>query len=357
MKNKFKFLATMLMGVMLSTNVWGATYTKVTSAPTDWSGEYMVVAIFDQSVLSWNGLDAGQNGVSRTISNNQITADDVITITIATGSDYSIMVNGGTNNGKYIGTTNTGNPSYSNGLKFADAAQPISIEMDGNGAVRMYQTTTSDNMYLLYNKNTGVNNERFRFYKNTNLDGENYKTPYLFKKEPDCTTDLATPVVTATAGNGSATLTWGAVANATKYQVSWNGGAYTDATSPYEKSGLTNGTQYTWKVKAIGGGEYCDSEEATGNVTPSANHTVTWYVDGFEYTTGSPTTEVVHGGKVAILPTQPAVPTACTGSVFVGWTDHTVTNGNKPSPLFKDAASAPVVNANVNYHAVFADPE
>lgn len=178
----------------------------------------------------------------------------------------------------------------------------------------------------------------------------------IFKKQ-SCTTDLDAPVVTATPGNGSATLTWAAVEHATKYQVSWNGGAFADATSPYVRNSLTNDVTYTWKVKAIGGGIYCDNEEATGNVTPSANHTVAWYVDGEVYTEGSPTTEVVHGGKVTTLPTPPAVPTACTGSVFVGWTDHTVTNGNKPSPLFKDAASAPIVNANATYHAVFADPE
>jgi len=87
-----------------------------------------------------------------------------------------------------------------------------------------------------------------------------------------CTgTQITTPSVTATPGNASATLTWTADPNATKYQVNWNNGGYVDATSPVEKTGLTNGTQYTWKVKAIGDGTtYCDSEEATGTVTPVA---------------------------------------------------------------------------------------
>lgn len=197
----------------------------------------------------------------------------------------------------------------------------------------------------------------------TLTNNEYFKAQYIkditiYTNTPDCTIDLDAPVVTATPGNGSATLTWPEVSHATGYKVSWNGGAEENPTGTrtYSKSGLINGTQYTWKVKAIGDATYCNSE-VSGNVTPSANCTVTWKVDGETYTTGSPTTSVAPGGKVSTLPTAPATPASCGDAVFMGWTDHEVTNGSVPSPLFKTAGDAPVVNADVTYHAVFADEE
>lgn len=348
MKNKIKFLATMLMGVMLSTNVWGTTYTKVTTVA---DGVYIIVN--EASGRVFNGVDAVSDYVECTISDGKITDEEgnlaACEVTIAAmDGGYSIKINNGDKADNYIS-----GKSGNNTIVYETTAVANEITFS-DGAATILSNSTS----FRYNATSGQ--DRFRYYKTTTT-GDSYILPALYKKEPDCTTDLVTPVVTATPGNGSATLTWGAVANATSYTVTCAGATIGSITGEGTKTctltDLTNGTQYTWKVKAIGGGEYCDSEEATGNVTPSANHTVTWYVDGFVYTTGSPTTEVVHGGKVTELPTPPDVPDACTGSVFVGWTDHTVTNGNKPSPLFKDAASAPVVNANVNYHAVFADPE
>lgn len=346
MKTKIKFLAMMLMGVMLSTNVWGTTYTKVTSVI---DGVYVIVN--EASSCAFNGIDAANGNVTCTISDGVITSDDLgnceVTIEEITGG-YSIKINSGTNSGKYIS-----GKSGSNTIVYGEIAVANEITISDGAATILSNSTT-----FRYNATSGQ--DRFRYYK-TSTTGGSYILPALYKKGASCTQDLATPEVTATPGNGSATLTWAAVEHATNYTVTCVGaiiGSITgEGTKTCTLTGLTNGTPYTWKVKAIGGGDYCDSEEASGNVTPSANHTVTWYVDGFEYTTGSPTTEVVHGGNVATLPTQPAVPTACAGSVFVGWTDHAVTNGNKPSPLFKDAASAPTVNADVSYHAVFAEPE
>ena len=89
--------------------------------------------------------------------------------------------------------------------------------------------------------------------------------------------------------------------------------------------------------------------------------TVAWQVNGAAYAphqededgkvNGS--TEVLNGGKVAQLPTEP---TPCEeGIAFVGWTNNTYTeNANAPQVLFKTIADAPEVNSNVIYHAVWA---
>lgn len=221
MKNLKSIIALFVLTVF-SVNVWGSTFTKVTTTPSDWSGEYLLVyETSTTSGLSWNGLDAGKNGVSQKISDGTITATNPITIIVAklTIDGYCIQVKGGTNNGSYISTSTNGTPSYSNGLKFVTTQDRIDLEMDESGAVQIYQSPTSGNMYLLYNKNSGDSNERFRFYKNTNLGGANYSTPYLYLKEPDCTAPTtplsisasSTPIalnktadISTTGGNGGA---------------------------------------------------------------------------------------------------------------------------------------------------------
>jgi len=85
-------------------------------------------------------------------------------------------------------------------------------------------------------------------------------------------TPLIAPTVTPTAGNTQATLSWGAVANASSYTLIWNGGTPETVTSPVTKTGLTNGTSYSYSVMAVGEGTtYCATNPtATGNVTPTA---------------------------------------------------------------------------------------
>ena len=79
---------------------------------------------------------------------------------------------------------------------------------------------------------------------------------------------------------------------------------------------------------------------------------VTWNVNGKDYTEGNPTTEVVEGEKVEVLPTAPA---SIGGLVFVGWTNEAVTSQEAaPVVLFTSAADAPAVTADVTFYAVFA---
>jgi len=85
-------------------------------------------------------------------------------------------------------------------------------------------------------------------------------------------TSLGTPSVTATPGNSEATLSWDAVENASSYTLVWNGGSPETVTSPVTKTGLTNGSSYSYSIMAVGDGTtYCETNTAaTGNVTPVA---------------------------------------------------------------------------------------
>ena len=88
-------------------------------------------------------------------------------------------------------------------------------------------------------------------------------------------------------------------------------------------------------------------------IAPTVYHTVTWLVNGETYTDGNPSSKVAEGKKVTKLPSAPQ---AIEGKEFVGWTDSSIagSKNEKPSVLFLDTASAPVVNADVVYYAVFA---
>lgn len=88
-------------------------------------------------------------------------------------------------------------------------------------------------------------------------------------------------------------------------------------------------------------------------IAPTVYHTVTWLVNGITYNDGNPSSNVAEGKKVMTLPSAPQ---AIEGKEFVGWTDSNISGSKneKPSVLFVDTASAPVVNADVVYYAVFA---
>lgn len=131
-------------------------FVKVTSAPADWSGEYILV--YEQNATTgyvWTGVDEVNSYVSKTISND-IIADDqsLITLTIASMSGgYSVKVNGGTNNGKYIyGTSN------SNKINFGSnpSLNTLSFESDG---IKIVSKTS----VMRYNNNSGQN--RFRYFQ------------------------------------------------------------------------------------------------------------------------------------------------------------------------------------------------
>ena len=106
------------------------------------------------------------------------------------------------------------------------------------------------------------------------------------------------------------------------------------------------------------------SGEKSATVTLTATiqqaYTISWVVDNKEYTAGNPTTDVIEGGKVSVLPTAPADNTLSCSNIFVGWSTNNIgsTAGQtQPADLFTSTGTAPVVTENTTYHAVFATAE
>ncbi|MGN0191090.1 MAG: bacterial Ig-like domain-containing protein, partial [Candidatus Cryptobacteroides sp.] len=145
-------------------------FVKVTSAPTDWSGEYLIV--YEDGNIAFNGsltkLDAASNTVSVTISGSKIEASSELMkstfIIAASGTSYTIK----SKSGYYIGQTKDDNGLVSSTTSSYDNTLSI---IDGNfGAV-------SGGAYLRYNATSGQT--RFRYYKSSSYT--NQKAIQLYK--------------------------------------------------------------------------------------------------------------------------------------------------------------------------------
>ena len=131
-------------------------YVKVTAAPEDWSGTYLIVNEADEtSAYVFNGNDAVNGYVSATIANSKITSStelDAVAVTIEKTTDgYTLKVNG-----QYIYGTDGKNT-----LKFTDTAA---------NAVNTITLSETDGVIITSNTsilrfNSASNQMRFRYYK------------------------------------------------------------------------------------------------------------------------------------------------------------------------------------------------
>lgn len=140
----------------------------------------------------------------------------------------------------------------------------------------------------------------------------------------------------------------------------------TNLTLPGETFHATGYTQTGWTKSSCGsqtnglGGSYTSNAEQTFYPVWTVNsYTVTWMVNGEEYTAGG-STSVNYGSHVATLPTAP---TPSCGDKFMGWTTTNIGSVGQATDaglnLFTTAGGAPTISAegDVTYYAVFADEE
>ena len=141
--------------------------------------------------------------------------------------------------------------------------------------------------------------------------------------------------------------------NTTKAEVDENTGEVTLKQATGSGSPVT----ITATLAAINTGVACQNEVTT-SYTLTIYNKVTWLVNDEEYTTGTPTTEVLQGGQITQLPSNPNGDTYCGGKEFIGWTDHEVADpaAVAPSPLYKKASdmSSVYITENKTLYAVFA---
>ena len=166
---KLTFLVAALCACTMS---FATTFEKVTAEPADWSGEYLLV--YEKSTSEayvWNGLDEASNYTTAAITDDAIDVTNPVTIKIAVmAGGYSVLVNGSTNDGKYISGT-----SNSNKLNFKATATANTLAYS-DGHVVM----TSGEIMVF---NTASGQTRFRYYKSSTITGgTTYFYPQLYKK-------------------------------------------------------------------------------------------------------------------------------------------------------------------------------
>lgn len=229
------------------------TYTKVTEAPADWSGTYLIVSEGDKLIMdgSLDKLDVEGNKVDVTITDSKITGDYAkyaFTVEPMTGG-YAIK----SASGKYIS-----GKSGSNKLNSGSTQSLNTIELTSGKVI-----VTSDGTTLQYN-NAAKNGTRFRYYKS-----QNQQPISLYKIETAAKQQVATPTATPAAGE---------VAKGTKVEfkcktegakISYKTtGEYTEYTDPVEVNADT-----TFTVKATKDG-MDDSDEVKFAYTVKAEEPV-----------------------------------------------------------------------------------
>lgn len=229
------------------------TYTKVTEAPADWSGTYLIVSEGDKLIMdgSLDKLDVEGNKVDVTITDSKITGDYAkyaFTVEPMTGG-YAIK----SASGKYIS-----GESGSNKLNSGSTQSLNTIELTSGKVI-----VTSDGTTLQYN-NAAKNGTRFRYYKS-----QNQQPISLYKIETAAKQQVATPTATPAAGE---------VAKGTKVEfkcktegakISYKTtGEYTEYTDPVEVNADT-----TFTVKATKDG-MDDSDEVKFAYTVKAEEPV-----------------------------------------------------------------------------------
>lgn len=161
--------------------------------------------------------------------------------------------------------------SSNNGIRVGDNTNKT-FTIDGGylkhiGTSRFIGVYNNDDWRCYTSKTGNIANQTFGFFVEQSGSSEGGSNPVK----------LAAPVVSCSAQTeNSLTFTWEAVANASGYQVSTDGGASYKATqteTTYTWSGLSAETSYTLYVKAVGDNvSYTDSEavSATGTTTASS---------------------------------------------------------------------------------------
>lgn len=142
-------------------------FVKVTTAPTDWSGTYLIV--YETGNVAFNGsltdLDVEKNTVAVTISENKIEATDalmksIFTIESSSKGNYAIKAA----NGSYIGRTTNSN-GFNSGTTKMD--HTLNFEKE------VLTIKSASGPALKFNSNS--DQLRFRYYKSGQKDIQLYK--------------------------------------------------------------------------------------------------------------------------------------------------------------------------------------
>lgn len=138
-------------------------YKKVTEAPADWSGTYVLVYESDNQAYISNGQGTANQYNTATITDGVIedTKNIFVKLLISSfNSGYSVKLVGGTNDGKYFTCASTGS------LPVANTETELTVSLDSTGVV-----ISNGSNKIMYNSN----NNMFRCYASGQQPVQLYK--------------------------------------------------------------------------------------------------------------------------------------------------------------------------------------
>ena len=183
-------LRTMLLLCALiagSGSVWADEYELVTSAPTDWTGDYVIVNECSSSASTWltDGTVTGNSfstaSAVKTLTNAGITYNSTDKKLTGVTDSYVLHVSPSTNSGKYYITLKGANSTIYLIANSTTGSSSISTATVTTNAEWTLSLGTNGNAYLVgkSERYVGWNISYFRAYAASNKD--TYKA-YLFKK-------------------------------------------------------------------------------------------------------------------------------------------------------------------------------
>ncbi len=181
-------------------------YVKVEYVPSTFSGEY-ALGLFeaDGNAKIWNGNSDVSNFVSSTFSNKVLETDSSI-VTLSFNSmdneTYSIKVNGGDNDGKYLTVSSAKNTEI--GFSDTEVAFTLTAKYENIGI--KYSATTTNPYLRFYADGNSSSKYRFRFFSASNkgkaihlikkitaITAEEWKTEFLDATTGTCNPDSPKP--------------------------------------------------------------------------------------------------------------------------------------------------------------------
>ena len=248
--------------------VAGTTYTKLTSSTFKTTPTHYVLG------AEYNGTTKYFYSCEKTDKNNSwgyVTADlannSPIEFTLS-GTAAALVATSTEVSARYL------KPLATKDFQLSASSQTVELKSDGT----IYNNNVDETDWrLLYNMAGGlrwysstVSGSASAYFYEVVAGGEvNYRTSC-------CADKVSAPIVTATKTSTTVTLTWAAVSGATGYELQWNGGAWTAATSGVVKSDLTPNTNYSWRVRATYVPPKCGADIASGSTTTNQVYHVTY---------------------------------------------------------------------------------
>ena len=183
-------LLSLLPAAVFAADPTPQTYKKVTQAPEDWSGTYLIVseggeAAFDSSLTK---IDVSNNYKTVKIAEGTIKTTETIAVTIEKMADGNYSIKGA--NGKYIYQT-----SDANGLKTGAKATANTIALNADGTVDI----VSGGAHLRFNKNS--DQMRFRYFKSATYTRQQAITLYKLDAAPARQSGIVTDLTTLRDGD------------------------------------------------------------------------------------------------------------------------------------------------------------